>query len=93
VTRQTPDGHPEGGWRPAERLSRAAALRAHTLGAATAAFWEDDLGTIAPGKRADWVVLSRDPMTVPAAEIPEIDVVATYVDGEPVYARADWPDP
>ena len=92
VTRQTPDGRPEGGWRPAERCARAAALRAHTLGAAYAGFREDDLGSIAPGKRADWVVLSQDPMRVPPDALPDTEVRATYLGGRRVYAAADWPD-
>jgi len=93
VTRQTPDGRPEGGWRPSERLSRAAALRAHTLGAAYAGFQDDEIGSITPGKRADWVVLSHDPMPLPPERIPETSVVATYLDGRPVHATDDWPDP
>ncbi|MFB6248959.1 MAG: amidohydrolase [Salinibacter sp.] len=92
ITRQTPDGRPEGGWRPAERIARAAALRAHTLGAAYAGFQEDEIGSIAPGKRADWVVLSRDPMRVPPEDLPGTEVLATYLDGHRAYATADWPD-
>jgi predicted amidohydrolase YtcJ len=43
-----------------------------------------------PGKRADFVVLSRDIMNVPAPEILEAEVLATYIDGEAVYrAGAD----
>lgn len=93
VARQTPNGHPEGGWRPSERLSRAAALRASTLDAAYAAFWDDEIGSITPGKRADWVVLSQDLMTTPVDVLPETEVVATYLDGRCVYAAPNWPDP
>ena len=92
VTRQTPDGRPEGGWRPAERVDRATALRAHTRGAAYAAFQEDELGSIAAGKLADWVVLSQDPMRVPSEALPDTEVLATYLDGHRVHATADWPD-
>src|SRR5690606_3190378 len=87
VTRQDAKGWPEGGWLPDERLTREEALRAFTLDAAYAAFQEADLGSLTPGKRADFVVLSRDVMNVPAPEILEAEVVATYVDGRPVYAR------
>jgi hypothetical protein len=92
VTRQTPDGRPDGGWRPAERIARAAALRAHTLNAAYAGFREDTLGSITPGKRADWVVLSQDLLRVPAERLPHTEVQATYLDGRRIYAAADWPD-
>ncbi len=93
VTRQTVEGHPEGGWRPSECLSRPEALRAYTQGAAYAAFQEDEMGSIAPGKRADFVVLSHDLLTIPASQLLDTDVVATYIDGVPVYAQDDWPRP
>ena len=89
VTRQDADGWPEGGWRPDERLPREDALHAFTIDAAYAAFQEDDLGSLEPGKRADFVILSRDVMTIPAPEILETEVVATYLDGEPIYERED----
>ncbi len=93
VTRRTPTGHPENGWRPSERLSRTAALRASTLDAAYAAFWETEGGSITPGKRADWVALSHDLMSIPEDTLPETEVVATYLDGRCVYSEAAWPDP
>ncbi|MEM1041422.1 MAG: amidohydrolase [Bacteroidota bacterium] len=85
VTRQDAGGHPEGGWDPEQRLTRAEALRGFTLDAAYAAFMEDQVGSLEPGKRADFVVLSRDIMTVPAPEILETEVVATYLDGLPIF--------
>ena len=91
VTRQDADGHPPGGWHPAERVSRATALHAYTQGAAYAAFQEDALGSIAPGTRADWTVLSQDIMEVPAEALLETEVMATYVDGRPTYSGPDWP--
>jgi hypothetical protein len=90
VTRQDASGAPEGGWHPEERVSRATALRGFTLGAARAAHQEDELGSLEAGKRADFVVLSRDIMQVPAPQILETDVVATYLGGRPIYARDDW---
>jgi predicted amidohydrolase YtcJ len=92
VTRQDADGHPPGGWRPEERVSRATALHAYTQGAAYAAFQDDALGAIRPGTRADWTVLSQDIMQVPTAALLNTDVVATYVDGTPTYSGPDWPD-
>ncbi len=90
VTRQDASGMPAGGWRPAERLTRMEALRGFTLDAAYAAFQEADLGSLTPGKLADFVVLSRDIMQVPDAEILDAEVVATYVGGEAVYAVDGW---
>jgi predicted amidohydrolase YtcJ len=86
VTRQNAAGHPPGGWYPDERLSRAEALRGFTLDAAYAAFQEDQLGSLEPGKWADFVILSRDIMTIPEEEILETTVVATYLAGRPVFS-------
>jgi predicted amidohydrolase YtcJ len=88
VTRQDAEGHPEGGWFPDERLSRRAALHGFTREAAYAAFQEDRIGSLEPGKRADFVMLSRDIMQVPADQILGTEVTATYIDGEKVYQRS-----
>ena len=85
ITRQDAEGYPEGGWLPDERLTREETLRAFTLDAAYAAFMEDEVGSIEPGKYADFVVLSRDIMTIPEVEILETDVVATYLGGKAVH--------
>ncbi len=87
VTRQDLNGWPEGGWLPGERLDREAAIRAFTLDAAYAAFMEDQVGSLETGKRADFIVLDRDIMQVPATEIPDIRVEQTWVDGKQVFSR------
>ena len=87
VTRQDLKGWPEGGWFPEQRLSREEAIHAFTLGAAFAGFAETTTGSLAPGKRADFIVLDRDVMTVPAEQIPLIRVEQTWLDGKPVYIR------
>ncbi len=92
VTRQDGNGVPEGGWRPHERLARSTALHAYTQGAAYAAFQEDDVGSISVGKRADFVVLSQDLMTVASDHLLDTEVAATYLGGTPVHTQPDWPD-
>jgi predicted amidohydrolase YtcJ len=87
VSRQDLAGWPEGGWQPQERLTRAQAIRAFTLDAARAAFMEDSVGSLETGKRADFIVLDRDVMQVPVAEIPVVRVLQTWVDGERVFQR------
>jgi predicted amidohydrolase YtcJ len=84
VTRVTRRGHRIGG--DELLIDAPTALRAHTLGGAEALGREDELGTIAVGKRADFVVLAEDPLTVPAEKISAIDVLATWVDGRPAYS-------
>ena len=56
-----------------------------TLDPAYASFTEDILGSITPGKFADFVVLSQDIMTIPASDVLSTRVVATVMDGKPVY--------
>jgi predicted amidohydrolase YtcJ len=85
VTRQDKSLMPEGGWYPEERLSREETLEAFTKTAAWAGFEEDQYGTLSPGKFADFVVLSKDIMTVPSPEILETTVIATYLGGEQIY--------
>ena len=56
-----------------------------TLDPAYASFSEDILGSITPGKLADFVVLSADIMTIPPKELLTTRVIATVIDGKPVY--------
>lgn len=85
VTRSDAQGMPAGGWYPDEKLTAFEALRGFTLDAAYAGFAENELGSLAPGKRADFVVLAEDPLAVPDAALRSLTVQATYVDGKPVY--------
>ena len=70
---------------PEERLTREEALKGMTLDAAYASFTEHELGSLTPGKRADFVVLDTNIMTVPQSHILQAKVMATVVDGRPVY--------
>jgi len=65
----------------AQRMTREEALRSYTSAAAYAAFEEDLKGTLTPGKLADLVVLSKDILTVPEAEIPSTRVDLTVLGG------------
>lgn len=85
VTRQDAEDWPEGGWQDDERMTRYEALRGFTLDAAYAAYQEADLGSLEAGKLADLVVLSQDIMDVPAQQLLDTEVVATFVGGTRVY--------
>jgi predicted amidohydrolase YtcJ len=65
-----------------EALTLAEAWEAYSLGAARAAGREAELGTLDPGRRADFIVLSADPHDVP---LDSIEVIRTYVDGHRVH--------
>jgi predicted amidohydrolase YtcJ len=76
---------------PAQRLTRAEALRAYTLNNAYASFMERELGSLTPGKYADVTVLSKDIMTIPDAEIPSAQADYTIVGGQVRFERAATP--
>ena len=69
-----------------QRIPFSDALHAVTLGAAYQYFEEDRKGSITPGKRADLVVLARDPETVQLEDVSEIAIVETFARGASVYA-------
>ncbi|KAI0799818.1 amidohydrolase family-domain-containing protein [Irpex lacteus] len=81
--------HGSGGWYPSEKLTRAQALKGMTLDAAYASFAEDRLGSLVPGKKADYVVLDRDIISEETLvqEILETRVLATVVDGRIAYGK------
>ena len=79
ATRVTRQGHRLGG--DNLLITAKQALAAHTINAAHALGREDDLGSLAAGKRADFAVLAVDPLSVEAGEIAEIRVLETWVDG------------
>ncbi|KAK0463225.1 amidohydrolase family-domain-containing protein [Desarmillaria tabescens] len=88
VSRLSVDGtspHGPDGWYPEQKLTRAQALKGMTLDAAYASFAETDLGSLVPGKKADFVVLDRDIMSIPVGEILEAKVTATVIDGKVAY--------
>jgi predicted amidohydrolase YtcJ len=90
VTRMTPAGTPEGGWYPENRISVEAALRHYTCDAAYACFMEQTRGTLAPGKLADFVVLSRNLLQIVPAEILKTKVLLTVLGGRPTYRAEGW---
>src|SRR5699024_1655180 len=70
-----------------ECISVYDALKAVTINAAYAYFEEDEKGSIAEGKLADFVVLDRNPLEVETMEIKDIQVVETIKEGESVFKR------
>jgi predicted amidohydrolase YtcJ len=87
VSRQDEHDWPPGGWYPEQRMTRDEALKSMTIWPAYAAFQEQLMGSLTPGKLADFDVLDRDIMVVPASEILGTQVLATYIGGRVVYER------
>ena len=77
------------GWRffPEQAMDRMEALESYTINCAYAAFQDDVLGSLTPGKLADIVVLDRDILTIDEEEIPEAQVDLTIVGGDVRYRR------
>ncbi|MFA9437779.1 MAG: amidohydrolase, partial [Candidatus Bathyarchaeota archaeon] len=71
-----------------ECLSVQQALRLCTINSAYCMFWEDQIGSLEPGKYADLVVWSRDFIDLPSEELLNQKVELTMVNGEIVYSRA-----
>ncbi len=87
VSRKTLKGTPEDGFEPEQKMTRAQALRSYTLDAAYGAFQEDVLGSIEPGKYADFTIFSKDIMRVSEPEILETDVAMTIVGGKVLFEK------
>jgi predicted amidohydrolase YtcJ len=82
VIRRTAGGQVLG---PGERLTARDALALYTTQAAAAMHRDGEIGSLEPGKRADFVVLAGNPLTAAPERIADIPVLATVVDGTPTY--------
>ncbi|KAJ3992689.1 amidohydrolase family-domain-containing protein [Lentinula boryana] len=91
ITRTDKSGnspHGSDGWFPEQKLTRLEALRGMTIDPAYASFSESTLGSLEPGKKADFVVLSKDIMSVEdPKEVLKTRVLATALDGKVVFGQ------
>lgn len=85
ITREDGSAQPFGGWQPQERITREAALAAYTINGAFAGFAEGHFGSIAPGERADFLLIDRDPLLATAAELRIVKVLETWIGGAKIY--------
>jgi predicted amidohydrolase YtcJ len=89
ISRQNEANQPPDGWYVEQRMTRDETLKSMTIWAAHANFQEAVLGSITVGKHADFVVMDRDWMSVPAEEVMATKILATYSEGEQVYDGAN----
>ena len=92
VSRQGVDDQPPGGWQPQERVTPAEALAAYTADAAYAGFAERKFGRLAPGLRADFVLVDTDPLTANPAQLRETKVLETWIGGGMVWSAEKGPE-
>jgi predicted amidohydrolase YtcJ len=89
VARKDLQGKSGPDWHPEQKVTRAEALKMFTLWPAYASFREKELGTIEPGKLADFTGFSADIMTVPEADILKAEPVLTVIGGKVAFQRAN----
>ena len=92
VTRQNNAGVPAGGWYKNQAMTLTEGFRCFTLDAAYAAHQENVIGTLEPGKWADFIMIDRDLFKVPAEQIGKTQVLQTWMGGKRVYKREKRPD-
>lgn len=87
VTRKDRNGQPPGGWRPDQAMTLHQAFAGFTLDAAHAGLMENRVGTLEAGRWADFVLLDRDPFSIPPMELQQVVVEETWLAGRRVFVR------
>ncbi len=82
LTRTDLRGEPFGGWMPAQRVTLAEALRAYGRGAAYAGFAEKQFGNLAPGQRADFLIIDKDLELASPSDLPATQILEVWISGK-----------
>ncbi len=85
VTRQDRDNQPKGGWIPVENMSVKQALESFTISAAYANRRENELGSLEPGKWADFILVDQDIFNIPKQDIWKTQVLETWIAGKQIF--------
>ncbi|MBZ5856714.1 amidohydrolase [Flavihumibacter profundi] len=87
VVRKDAKGFPQEGYQMENALTRQQTLRGMTIWAAKSNFEEGEKGSLETGKLADFVILDKDLMKIPATELLSVKVIQNYLGGEKVFSR------
>lgn len=87
VVRKDANNFPAAGFQKENALSREQALKGITIWAAKAAFEEKQKGSLEAGKAADFIIIDKDIMKCPEAEILKTNVLFTFINGEQLYKK------
>jgi predicted amidohydrolase YtcJ len=77
----------EGKLHPEEALTRRQAIEFYSRNNAYLIFWDKEIGSIEPGKRADFIVVDRDLLECPIDDMKDTKVLQTWLEGKKVYSR------
>lgn len=70
-----------------ERLTVPQMIEAYTINGAYQLFREDEIGSLIPGKKADYIVIDRDPLAIDVMDLDKIQLLQTVFNGKVVYDR------
>lgn len=82
VTRQDNNDQPPGGWQPQEKVTLHEALKMYTVNSAYSCQKEDEIGRLAPGYKADFIIVDENPHAIPPQELENIDVTTSVINGD-----------
>ncbi|MGB0937753.1 MAG: amidohydrolase [Colwellia sp.] len=88
VTRQDHQNQPTGGWIESEKMTRLEAFNTFTQAAAYSGHQEKIIGSLAKGKKADFILTEDDPFTIEESNLWKNKVISTWVDGKNVFSAA-----